>query len=208
METMKECELLDNSAKEYMSNKEYDKALSDYQKSLELKKTFLEEEDVKLLAAYRSVGMCYTSLCQYKKAIEIHLKTVEVRNRKDTKPIFMFDTAYDYDLIARNYSLLDNHEEALKYYLLSLPIYDAIYSLNKTYDYSIPYRNIANEYILLKRDMEAIPYFYRSICIKDFLGYLDPKEIIEDLVVLEEVAIRCGDNDMATTCRNHINRIS
>lgn len=203
-----EYELLEKSARELMRNSKFEEALESYQKSLELKKTFLEENDLEVLKTNDYICQCYTALCRYEDAIELYMKTLEIRDAEDRKPIFKIDIAYCCDSIAENYSLMHNHEEALKFYLKSLPIYDLINQFEKTLDYAIIYRNIANQYIYLNKDMEAIPYFFRSIAIKEFLGYLDPDEIIEDWADLKEVAQRCGDQDTINSCDNGIYRLS
>ncbi|QMU29929.1 CHAT domain-containing protein [Adhaeribacter radiodurans] len=103
----------------YFEKGEYDKALTYYNKVLQIQRTLFGDDHLKLVDSYINLGNVYTSKAEYDKALAYFQKSVQIRRSflGNTHP----DLAYSYFLIGNIYfykrefdKALDNHQKALK----------------------------------------------------------------------------------------------
>ena len=126
----------------------------------------------KLAESLNNIGIFYTDIANYRKAIEFYKKAVVV-NKKNK---FEFGLAKNYNNIAWIYYNQLNYTKALNYYTKVLKIFEEI---QDNYSISMALKNIGAVYIKMEDYTMASKYCNRSLAIsKDYdLGPL----VLEDI---------------------------
>ncbi|CAM2726950.1 unnamed protein product [Rotaria socialis] len=93
---------------------EYQEAVKFYEKSLDIKRKTLPEDDVSLADTYGNIGAVYDSMGEYSKALEYYEKANKIFeiSLPPTHP----DLAISYNNIGRVYDNMGEYSKALEYY--------------------------------------------------------------------------------------------
>jgi tetratricopeptide (TPR) repeat protein len=131
-----ECQEHYAKAEEYIQNKQYDSAIAEFKKVIQIDPRFFE--------AYNSMGFVYIQLGQYEEAIVYFQKALEINPN--------YAPAYDNIGVAN--SFMRRYQEAVPYYK------KAIY-IDPTF---LPaYNNLGTTYIFLNRYQEAIDCYENAL---------------------------------------------
>lgn len=146
-----------NIATYYYGKGEYGKAMSFYQKSLDLR---IEIGDLKGEGAvYGNFGVIYNQQGNNLKALEYHLKSLAINEKlRDTLGL-----CANYSNIAVIYQQQESKEKALDYYNKSLHLYEY---LGRKGDIALIYNNIGNLYSNNEEEDLALEYFFKSLAIR------------------------------------------
>ena len=130
------------------------KKISFFENSIDLK---LEINDTSRLGGYYGrLGLAYSSIGNYDKALENQFKSIEIRKKSKRT----YELNYNYNNVAIIYHYQGFENKALKYYEKSL---DVKYQFNDTSNFSISFGNIGNTYEKLKNYNKALDYFNKSL---------------------------------------------
>ncbi|CAF5221597.1 unnamed protein product, partial [Rotaria magnacalcarata] len=93
---------------------EYPEAVKFYEKSLEIKRKTLSEDDVSLADTYGNIGIVYKNMGEYSKALEYYEKANKIFeiSLSPTHP----DLATSYNNIGSVYDSMGEYSKALQYY--------------------------------------------------------------------------------------------
>ncbi|CAF4821170.1 unnamed protein product [Rotaria socialis] len=98
----------------------YPEAVKFYEKSLEIKRKTLPEDDASLAATYSVIGTVYYNMGDYSKALEFHEKAYKIYEK--TLPPNHPNLATSYNEIGVVYNNMGEYSKALEYYERSLKI--------------------------------------------------------------------------------------
>ena len=146
----------------YYAQRDYNNALTVYEKALNIRKKVLGDDHPDTADCYNNIGVVYSKLGDYPKALECHTKALNIRKKilGEDHP----DTAISYDNIALVYDNLDNCDEALKFYIKALSVYEKREDVSAQYS---AYNNIAEIYGKLKNTEKELEYMKKAININN-----------------------------------------
>ncbi|CAF4605851.1 unnamed protein product, partial [Rotaria socialis] len=96
------------------SQGEYQQSVTFYEKSLEINRKALPEDDVSLAPTYGNIGGVYKNMGEYSKALEYYEKSLKIT--KKALPPTHHDLANSYSCIGGVYSSMGECSKALEYY--------------------------------------------------------------------------------------------
>ncbi|CAF4071545.1 unnamed protein product [Rotaria magnacalcarata] len=137
----------------------YQEAASFYEKSLEIKRETLPEDDASLAPIYSNIGAVYRNMGDYSKALEYYEKSLRIKeiSLPPTHP----DLASSYSCIGLMYNTIDDHSKALQYYEKSLRIREN--ALPPTHqDFAISYNNIGGVHNDTGEYSKALEYYEKA----------------------------------------------
>ena len=130
------------------------KKISFFEKSIDLK---LEIKDTLELGVYYGrLGLAYSSIGNYDKALENQFKSIEIRKKSKRT----YELNYNYNNVASIYSDQGFYNKALKFYEKSLEIK---YQFKDTLNYSTSFINIGYTYRRLKNYDKALDYLNKAL---------------------------------------------
>ncbi|NSW46609.1 MAG: tetratricopeptide repeat protein, partial [Bacteroidales bacterium] len=124
----------------YSNQKNYEKSLEYYQKSLEISKKINDKYGI--ATCYNNIGGIYKAQNKVKQAIEFYQKSLKIHEELGDKN----GLASCYNNIGGSYKYKGNYEKALEYYQKSLKIKEEINDKNGI---ALVYGNIADLYITI-----------------------------------------------------------
>ncbi|CAF3114770.1 unnamed protein product [Rotaria socialis] len=140
----------------------YQKAVTFYEKSLEIERKTLPEDDASLAPTNSNIGLVYDNLGEYSKALEFYEKSLEIR--EISLPLNHPDLAISYANIGSVYSNMGEYSKALEFYEKSLKIMEISLPPNHP-DLAISYNNIGNVYNGMDEYSKALEFYKKSIKI-------------------------------------------
>jgi len=149
------------------------KALQLAWKSLKIKETVLEADDILIAQSYNCLGLVYHAMGKYHKSLKYTLQALALFEEKDAK----FELIIGLLNNAGNaYSLLGEYERALEYHGKSLLI-KSIELGEKHFDYAISVMHLGNVYLHMGNNEEALTHYEKSLkilleCEEDYPGKL------------------------------------
>lgn len=145
----------------YYDMNENSKALSSYEKSVEMQKTNL---DVLFLAGtYNNIGEVYRQMGEYSKALSKFKASLELR--ETCLPSDDPDFTSTYNNLGLLYAAIEEYPTALSYYEKDLEISKKILPPNHP-DLAVSYYNIGNVYLHMNEHSKALLYHERSLEIR------------------------------------------
>ena len=147
----------------YKDMGEYSKALSSYERSLEIYKVALPPNHRNLAHPYNNIGLVYDSMGEYSKALSSHEQSLEIR--KTVLPPNHPDLAASYNNIGSVYYNMGEYAKALSSYERSLEIRKVALPPNHP-DLAASYNNIGNVYKDMGEYSKALSYYEQSLEIK------------------------------------------
>ncbi|CAF2040931.1 unnamed protein product [Rotaria magnacalcarata] len=164
----------------------YQEAVKFYEKSLEIKRKTLPEDDASLAPTYSNIGEVYRNMGEYSKALEYYEKGLEIT--KKALPPTHPDLATSYNNIGLVYKNMGEYSEALEYYEKDLEITKK--ALPPTHpDLATSYNNIGLVYKNMGEYSKALSYLEKSLSIKQkSLPSTHPliKTTIDNIAVVKE----------------------
>ena len=142
---------------------EYSKALSYYERSLEIRKVALPPNHPHLATSYNNIGMVYMNMGEYSKALSYYERSLEIR--KVALPPNHPDLATFYNNIGLVYDNIGEYSKALSYYERSLEIRKVALPPNHPH-LATSYNNIGMVYMNMGEYSKALSYYERSLEIK------------------------------------------
>ncbi|CAF1385735.1 unnamed protein product [Adineta steineri] len=140
----------------------YSKALSYYEKALEIREKTLPSNHPNLAISYNNIANVYHKMREYSKALSSHEKALEIQ--KKTLPSYHSDFVQSYNNIGGVYDsmgeylkALSSHEKALEIQKKTLPSYHP--------DLATSYNNIANMYYNMGAYSKSLSYSERALNI-------------------------------------------
>ncbi|CAF2071260.1 unnamed protein product [Rotaria magnacalcarata] len=140
----------------------YPEAVKFYEKSLEIKRKTLPEDDASLATSYNNIGGVYYNMGEYSKALEYYEKSLKIRevSLPPTHP----DLATSYNNIGSVYNGVGEYSKALEFYGKSLKIWEI--SLPPTHpDLATSYNNIGLVYDNMGEYSKALSYLEKALDI-------------------------------------------
>ncbi len=107
-------------------HKEYQEALGNLWKSLELYRSVIENEGIG--AVYATMAEVHFNLKNYDSTIYFGEKSIEFSNRTNIVKQLQFT----YDIVSRAYNAKNNHKKAYQYLLIADQLKDSLLTLDKT----------------------------------------------------------------------------
>ena len=137
-----------------------DSAISITQRGLEERKRTYGEENSDTASSYNNIGLVYSSLGDYPKALEYFEKSLETSKKLfgEEHP----DTARAYNNIGTIHDSLGDYTKALEYYEKSLETYRKLFG-EKHSDTATAYNNIGWVYNSLGDYPKALEYFEKGL---------------------------------------------
>ncbi|CAF1586542.1 unnamed protein product, partial [Rotaria magnacalcarata] len=134
----------------------YPEAVKFYEKSLEIHRKTLPEDDASLASTYSNIGAVYYKMREYSKALEYYEKSLKIReiSLPPTHP----DSAISYNNIGLVYSMMGEYSTALEFYEKSLEIREISLPPNHP-DLAISYNNIGLVYSMMGEYSKALEYY-------------------------------------------------
>ncbi|CAF4613927.1 unnamed protein product [Rotaria magnacalcarata] len=164
----------------------YQEAVKFYEKSLEIKRKTLPEDDASLAPTYSNIGEVYRNMGEYSKALEYYEKGLEIT--KKALPPTHPDLATSYNNIGLVYKNMGEYLKALEYYEKDLEITKK--ALPPTHpDLATSYNNIGLVYKNMGEYSKALSYLEKSLSIKQkSLPSTHPliKTTIDNIAVVKE----------------------
>ncbi|CAF4114192.1 unnamed protein product, partial [Rotaria sordida] len=142
---------------------EYLKALSSYERSLEIRKIALPPNHPELAASYNGIGNVYAGIGEYSKALSYYEKALEIK--KIALPPNHPDLASSYNNIGLVYENMGEYSKALSSYERSLEIRKIALPPNHP-DLAASHGNIGNVYINMGEYSKALSSHERSLEIQ------------------------------------------
>ncbi len=102
------------------SQGEYKKAITFYEKALEIDKKTLSPKHPNLAASYNNIGLVYDSMGEYSKALSSHEKALKIRQQ--SLPASHPDLAASYKNISIVYKKMGEYSKAISFYEKALKI--------------------------------------------------------------------------------------
>lgn len=153
-----------NQAKQMRSNYRYQDALRCLQNALEIRKRFLDEQDINIAIIYEKIAHIYNDICEYLKALELFKKALAIK--KSIYPGENSDIAASYNDIGVLYQSLGSDEKA-KYWLeKALTIDEKIFGSDHL-RMAIIYENLAVMHVNMKNYSKALEYIEKSLAIEE-----------------------------------------
>ncbi|CAF4009011.1 unnamed protein product, partial [Rotaria sordida] len=147
----------------YYSIGEYLKALSAYERSLELKKLALPPNHPDLAASYNNIGAVYSNMGEYSRALLSYERSLEIK--KIALPPNHPDLAASYNNIGAVYSNMGEYSKAFSSYERSLEIKKIALPPNHP-DLAASYNNIGAVYSNMGEYSRALSSYERSLEIQ------------------------------------------
>ena len=144
----------------YDSMGEYSKALSYYEKDLEISKQALPPNHPDLATSYNNIGIVYDDMGEYSKALSSYEQSLEIM--KVSLPPNHPSLATSYNNIGSVYYNMGEYSKALSYYERSLEIYKVALPPNHP-SLAISYGNIAGVYDEMGEYSKALSSYERSL---------------------------------------------
>ncbi|CAF1052073.1 unnamed protein product [Rotaria sordida] len=149
--------------KVYDNMGEYSKALSSYERALEIWKIALPPNHPDLAVAYLNIGNVYNNMGEYSKALSSYERSLEIR--KIALPPNHPDFAQSYNNIGSVYYNMGEYSKALSSYERSLEIKKIALPPNHP-DFAQSYNNIGNVYYNMGEYSKALSSYERSLEIR------------------------------------------
>ena len=147
----------------YNDRGEYSKALSSYQRSLEIMKVALPPNHPDLATSYNNIGNVYKDMGEYSKALSSYERSLEIR--KVALPANHPDFAQSYNNIGMVYDNMGEYLKALSYYEKDLEISKQLLPPNHP-DLASSYNNIGMVYDNMGEYSKALSSYERSLEIR------------------------------------------
>ncbi|CAF1387930.1 unnamed protein product [Rotaria sordida] len=147
----------------YRNMGEYSKALSSFERSLEIQKIALPANHPDLAASYNNIGMVYDNMGEYSKALSSHERSLEIRTI--ALPPNHPDLASSYNNIGNVYDNMSEYSKALSSYEQSLEIKKIALPPNHP-GLASSYNNIGLVYSNMGEYSKALSSYERSLEIK------------------------------------------
>ncbi|CAF1532224.1 unnamed protein product [Rotaria sordida] len=144
----------------YRSMGEYSKALSSYERSLEIRKIALPPNHPDLATSYNNIGMVYNKMGEHSKALSLYERSLEIR--KIALPPNHPDLAGPYNNIGMVYNRMGEYSKALSSYERSLEIRKIALPPNHS-NLAISYNNIGLVYSHMGEYSKALSMYERSL---------------------------------------------
>ncbi|CAF3361473.1 unnamed protein product [Rotaria socialis] len=142
----------------------YPEAVKFYEKSLEIKRKTLPEDDASLAATYSVIGTVYYNMGDYSKALEFHEKAYKIYEK--TLPPNHPNLATSYNEIGVVYNNMGEYSKALEYYERSLKI--RVISLPENHpSLAASYNNIGAVYTNMGEYSKALEFHKKSLKIRE-----------------------------------------
>ena len=147
----------------YYKMGEHSKALSYYERSLEIYKVALPSNHPNLATSYNNIGLVYRNMGEYSKALSSHERSLEIRKvaLAPNHP----DLANSYNNIGEVYRYMGEYSKALSSYEQSLEIRKVVLPSNHS-DFAQSYNNIGLVYMNMGEYSKALSSHERSLEIK------------------------------------------
>jgi tetratricopeptide (TPR) repeat protein len=142
---------------------EYSKALSSYERSLEIRKIALPPNHPSLAASYNNIGSVYRNMGEYSKALSSYERSLEIY--KIALPPNHPDLAASYNNIGSVYDNMGEYSKALSYYEKDLEISQKSLPPNHL-GLATSYNNIGSVYNNMGEYSKALSSYERSLEIR------------------------------------------
>ena len=139
---------------------EYSKALSSYERSLEIDKVALPPNHPSLATSYNNIGLVYMNMGEYSKALSSYERSLEID--KVALPPNHPDLATSYNNIGMVYNNMGEYSKALSSYEQSLEIYKVALPPNHP-DLATSYNNIGMVYNNMGEYSKALSSYEQSL---------------------------------------------
>ncbi|CAF4564716.1 unnamed protein product [Rotaria socialis] len=141
---------------------EYQQAATFYEKSLEIKRKTLPEDNASLALTYSNIGLVYNSMSDYSKALEFYEKSAKIF--KISLPANHPDFAQSYNNIGGVYHEMGDYSKALEFYEKSAEIFKISLPANHP-DLATSYNNIGMTYDAMGDYSKALAYLEKAFGI-------------------------------------------
>ena len=144
----------------YYKMGEHSKALSYYERSLEIYKVALPSNHPNLATSYNNIGLVYRNMGEYSKALSSHERSLEIRKvaLAPNHP----DLANSYNNIGEVYRYMGEYSKALSSYEQSLEIRKVALPPNHP-DLAASYNNIGLVYDNMGEYSKALSYYEKDL---------------------------------------------
>jgi tetratricopeptide (TPR) repeat protein len=158
--------LYNNMAIVHRNLKEYDLALTNYIKALNIDLVHYGPTSTIVADIYLNMGGLYSEQCKYNKAIEYYTKALDIHLTSDGPTSTAAGDTYGN--IAIVHSMQGNYELALEYYNKALPIKLSLGANHPSVGNT--YGNMGNLYYVQKKYDRAMDYYKKALAICLSLG--------------------------------------
>ena len=138
----------------------YSKALSSFERSLEIMKVALPPSHLDLAKSYNNIGLVYKNMGQYWKALSAYERSLEIQ--KAALPPNHPELAGSYNNIGVVYMNMDEYSQALSYYEQSLEIKKVALPPNHP-DLATSYNNIGLVYKNMGKYSKALSFYEKDL---------------------------------------------
>ncbi|CAF4655655.1 unnamed protein product, partial [Rotaria socialis] len=142
----------------------YPEAAKFYEKTLEIERKTLPEDDASLAPTYSNIGLVYDNMCEYSKALEFYEKANKIL--EISLPANHPNLASSYNNIGSVYDNMGEYSKALEFYEKSLKIKELSLPPNHP-SLATSYNNIATTYYAMGDYPIALEYYEKSLKVRE-----------------------------------------
>ncbi|CAF2109290.1 unnamed protein product [Rotaria magnacalcarata] len=143
---------------------QYQEAIAYYEKSIEIKRDTVEEDNTSLALTYNDIGLVYSTIGDYAKALEFNEKSQKIYEKG--LPPNHPDLATSYNNIAAVHYKMDDYSKALEFYEKSNQIFEKALPSNHP-DLATSYNNIASVYSDMGNYSKALEFYEKDLEITE-----------------------------------------
>ncbi|MFK8105145.1 MAG: CHAT domain-containing protein [Saprospiraceae bacterium] len=138
--------------------RDYDQAILNYQKAIEIRGKLSEEDRPDLAGSYYNTGVAHSAQGEYRNAIFNFKTAIRIReNLQDTIPL-----AESYGQLGENYGLVGDYQQALNCLSITLDLYQKVYG-EKHKRVGITHYGIGNLYASMKENVAAATAYQKAL---------------------------------------------
>lgn len=138
----------------------YNKALENFQASLDIKLSLLENKHVKIARTYNSMGIVYLKIYDYDKSLEYFYKSLAIYTKLQGE--LGLDVAKCYINIGTVYGSMSMYDKALECFFKNVEIFKDKYGENHN-SVAASYKNLGTLYSTKEEYDKALSYYIKSM---------------------------------------------
>lgn len=183
---------------------QYDEAISFYEKSVEIKRKILPENDPSLATCYNNIGGVYKNIGNYPKALEYYQKYLKIPT--ESLPENHLSLAACYNNMGGVYKNMGDYSKALEYYQKDLEITEIALPENHP-DLAVSYNNIGLLYKNMDDPSKALEYYNKALKIRELSLPVDHPDFAQSYNNIGLIRSSIGDFSRALEAFDKVRKI-
>ncbi len=172
-ESLYKASIFNNIGKIYENFSEYERAIENFQASIDIKIKIYGAETIQIAESYKNFSYFYEKLSNFSMALEYYHKFSKIKLKFILSEKELIGSIYEY--LASLYAKAEEYQLSLEYYLKSLKVKMQLLGYEETVDITNLYKKIGMAYLKVNQFESAFEYYLNSLKqIKVLFGEKDP----------------------------------